>query len=74
MRVWDRGGSESHPVMGWIGIFVPTRKCAHFHMVISSQESFDVFLKEGKQVNTSVCAPNDICLRLFQDLAGTGTG
>src|SRR5659263_2566 len=28
MRVWDRGGSESHPVMGWIGIFVPTRKCA----------------------------------------------
>jgi hypothetical protein len=66
MRVWDRGGSESHPVMGWIGIFVPTRKYADFHMVISSQESFDVFLKEGKQVNALACAPDDVCLKLGQ--------
>ena len=30
----------------------------------SSQESFGVFLKEGKQVNALACAPDDVCLKL----------
>lgn len=34
VRVWDCGKSKCHPIMGWIGTNVLTRKCADFHVVI----------------------------------------
>ena len=52
----DCGKSEGHPVMGRIGINVPTRKCADFHMVARHKRAWSI--SEGGKANerNSVCA------------------
>ena len=60
VRVEDAGGSECHPVMGWIGVEPRqhhlTRKRADFPAGLASREHLANRLQETKQM-TAVATP-----------------